>query len=194
MIDPMLEPLLSPASDEQAGKFLSQLIVVHAEPVIKGIIRYKLYLASHHAMRQADVDDLCQEAIVKLLTELQQFRKLPDAHPINDVRGLAAAIAYRVSSSWMRRQFRERHALKNRLYYLLTRLDGFALWQNENKKLIAGFAAWRGQKGGGNRQAVGAAVRGWGAACSNPVAHHWQTRSRAGRRFGGNFQSSWEPN
>jgi DNA-directed RNA polymerase specialized sigma24 family protein len=112
MIDPMLAPLLSPASDEQAGKFLSQVIVVHAEPVIKGIIRYKLYLASHHAMRQADVDDLCQEAILKLLTELQQFRKQPDAHPINDVRGLAAAIAYRVSSNWMRRQFRERHALK----------------------------------------------------------------------------------
>jgi hypothetical protein len=95
---------------------------------------------------QVDVNDLRQEAIVQLLAELQQFRKQPDRHPINDVRGLAAVIAYRVCSTWMRHQFPERHALKNRLYYLLTRQNGFGLWQNEKKRLIAGFVVWRGRK------------------------------------------------
>jgi hypothetical protein len=46
----------------------------------------------------------------------------------------------------MRRQFPERHALKNRLQYLLTRQRGFALWQDEDRKLVAGFAVWQGQK------------------------------------------------
>jgi hypothetical protein len=43
----------------------------------------------------------------------------------------------------MRCQFPERHAFKNRLNYLLTRLRGFALWQDENGKLLAGFAVWQ---------------------------------------------------
>ncbi len=46
----------------------------------------------------------------------------------------------------MRRQFPERHALKNRLHYLLTRQRGFAFWQNDDGKLMVGFATWQGQK------------------------------------------------
>lgn len=142
-IDPLLEPLLPPTSDHEADKFVSHLITAHAEPTIKGTIRYKLHF---QATAQADADDLRQESVMQLLAELQRFRQQPEAHPISDLRGLAAVIAHRACSRWMRRRFPERHALKNRLYYLLTRQNGFALWQNKEKKLIAGFAAWRGQK------------------------------------------------
>ena len=45
----------------------------------------------------------------------------------------------------MRRQFPERHALKNRLHYLLTRQRGLALWQDSEGKQLAGFAAWQQQ-------------------------------------------------
>ena len=141
-IDILLEPLLLETSDEQADEFLSRLITVHAEPVIKGIIRYKLHLGSH----RAEADDIYQEVLLQLLAELQQLRKQPDEHPITDVRGMAAVIAHRTCSRWMRRQFPERHALKNRLQYLLTRQRGFALWQDEDRKLVAGFAVWQGQK------------------------------------------------
>src|SRR4030095_5231838 len=44
---------------------------------------------------------------------------------------------------WMRRQFPERHAFKNRLHYLLTRQKGLALWQGEDGKGLAGVAAWQ---------------------------------------------------
>jgi hypothetical protein len=76
---------------------------------------------------------------------LQRFRKLPGGHPISDVRGMAAVIAHRTCARWMRRQFPERHALKNRLHYLLTRQRGFALWQDDGK-LLAGFDVWQQQK------------------------------------------------
>src|SRR5262249_62216745 len=55
----------------------------------------------------------------------------------------------RLFARWMRRQFPLRHSLKNQIQYLLTRQAGFALWlddKNEMKKLIAGFAAWKGQR------------------------------------------------
>ena len=145
-IDTLLHPLLLTASDEQADELLLQLIQSHAEPVIKGIIRYKLHLSSYRATQQAESDDIYQEVLLQLLEELHQLRKQPDAHPITDVRGMAAVIAHRTCSRWMRRQFPERHALKNRLQYLLTRQRGFALWQDDDRKLVAGFAVWQGQK------------------------------------------------
>src|SRR5215212_4959980 len=145
-IDTLLEPLLLEAGDEQADEFLSRLITVHAEPVIKGIIRYKLHLNSHRADGRAEADDIYQEALLQLLAQLQQLRKQPDEHPITDVRGMTAVIAHRTCSRWMRRQFPERHALKTRLQYLLTRQRGLALWQDEDRKLVAGFAVWQGQK------------------------------------------------
>lgn len=145
-IDPLLKPLLLLTNDEQVGDLLSQLIARHAEPVIKGIIRSKLHLSSHRAIGHADANDIQQEVILQLLTALQGLRERPDVRPISDLRGLAAVIAHRACSRWMRRQSPERHAFKNRLYYLLTRRRGFAIWQSEKRKQLAGFAIWQGQK------------------------------------------------
>jgi len=145
-IDTLLEPLLAETSDEQADELLLQLITVHAEPVIKGVIRFKLRLTPYRATQRAEADDVYQEVILQLVTQLQRFRKLPGEHPITDLRGIAAVIAHRTCSGWMRRQFPERHALKNRLHYLLTRQRGLALWQDENAGLVAGFAVWQEQK------------------------------------------------
>lgn len=145
-IDVLLEPLLTGASDEQTDELLSQLITVHAEPVIKGVIRFKLRLNSFRETQRDEADDIHQEVVLQLVAQLQRFRNLPSAHPITDVRGMAAVIAHRTCARWMRRQFPERHALKNRLHYLLTRQRGFALWQAGDSKLLAGFAAWQQQQ------------------------------------------------
>lgn len=142
-IDALLEPLLLERNDEQADELLLQLISVHAEPVIKGVIRYKLRLST---TQRAEADDIYQEVILQLLAQLQKFRKLPDGHPIADVRGMSAVIAHRTCARWMRRQFPERHALKNRLHYLVTRQRGFSLWQDDNGQLVAGFTAWQDRK------------------------------------------------
>ena len=142
-IDALLEPLLLEDSEERADELLLQLINVHAEPVIKGVIRFKLRLSSYRATQRAEADDIYQEVVLQLLAQLQKFRKLPDGHPIADLRGMAAIIAHRTCARWLRRQFPERHALKNRLHYLVSRQRGFALWQNANGALVAGFAAWQ---------------------------------------------------
>ena len=144
-IDPLLEPLLPGPDGGRADELLSRLIDEHAAPVIKGVIRYKLHLNSTPTQR-AEADDLYQESLLQLLARLRQFRAQPDGHPIADLRGMAAVIAHRTCSGWMRRQFPERHALKNRLHYLLTRQKGLALWQGEDGKTLAGFAAWQGRK------------------------------------------------
>ena len=80
-IDTLLEPLLLAASEEQADELIVGLITTHAEPVIKGIIRYKLHLSSHQA---AEADDIYQEVLLQLLAEFHQLRRHPDEHPITD--------------------------------------------------------------------------------------------------------------
>ena len=145
-IDALLEPLLTATSAEHADELLSQIITEHAEPVIKGVIRFKLRFNSHQEMQRVEANDIQQDVVLQLVSQLQRFRKLPTAHPITDVRGMAAIIAHRTCARWMRRQFPERHALKNRLHYLLTRQRGLALWEDSNGKSLAGFAVWQQQK------------------------------------------------
>ena len=148
-IDSLLEPLAQMSGAEETDVFLSQLITVHAEPVINGIIRYKLRHNFNRGGAEAEAEDLRQEAIAQLLVELRKLRSDIEAHPIRDVRGLAATITYRLCAGWMRRQFPRQHALRNRIQYLLTRQAGFALWPDDNdemKKLIAGFSSWKEQR------------------------------------------------
>src|SRR5215211_2241419 len=144
-IDALLEPLLLEANDERADELLLQLINDHAGPVIKGVIRFKLRFSAYHETQRAEADDIYQEVLLQLLGQLQKFRKLPDGNPIADLRGIAAVIAHRTCARWMRRQFPERHALKNRLHYLLSRQRGFALWQKAEGPLVAGFTVWQDQ-------------------------------------------------
>jgi len=145
-IDHLLEPLLLMNDSEQADEFLTQLITTHATPIISGIIRYKLRFSSARNDARGEAEDLQQEAIAQLLIELQKLRRDPETYPIKNVRGLVARITYRLCARWMSRQFPAQHALRNRMQYLLTHQSGFALWPDQAKKMIAGFAAWRGRK------------------------------------------------
>ena len=86
-IDPLLEPLLPNVSEEQADDILSELIAVHAEPLIKGIIHYKLHFSSHGGNQRAEADDIYQEVLVRLLGEVARLRSEPEKHPIADLRG-----------------------------------------------------------------------------------------------------------
>jgi RNA polymerase sigma factor (sigma-70 family) len=144
-IDILLEPLLTEDRDDHVDQLLSQLITVHAEPVIKNVIRYKLRFNFYRDTLQAEADDIQQDVVLQLLARLKSFRELPDENPISDLRGMAAIIAHRTCARWLRRQFPERHALKNRLHYLLARQRGFGLWPDNAGKLLAGFALWQEQ-------------------------------------------------
>jgi DNA-directed RNA polymerase specialized sigma24 family protein len=146
MIDSLLEPLLLATSDEEIDEIISELITMHAVPVIKRVIVYKLHLNPHRGTEQADADDIQQEVILQLLMRLRQFRQQPEVYPISDLRGLTATITHGACARWMQRRFPERHAFKNRLYYLLTHQPGLALWLSKNGKQMAGFKIWQGQK------------------------------------------------
>jgi DNA-directed RNA polymerase specialized sigma24 family protein len=146
--DGLLEPwlqTLQTQGEAAAEPELARLIEAHIEPVIRSVIRFKLRLDSGV---HADEADLAQEALAQWLAELRKLSVEPDVRSIRDARGLAATITYRVCYGWLRQRSPRRHALRNRLQYLLTRQAGLAVWHcagESEKLLIAGFAAWQGQ-------------------------------------------------
>src|SRR5262245_34502154 len=101
-IDSLLAPLLLNVDGEEANEFLARLISAHVEPVINGVIRYKLHLDSSGGSAVTEAEDLRQEVIAQLLTRLQKFRVDAEAHSIDNLCGLAATIAYRLCALWMR--------------------------------------------------------------------------------------------
>lgn len=143
-LDSLLTPWLEAEDSATAEQQLAQLLAAELEPVIKGVIRFKLRLGSS-AAQAAEADDLKQEALAELLSKLRACRTQPARSPIGDVRGLAATITYRVCYRWLRRQAPNRNALRNRLQYVLTRQPGLALWPDAAQKLLGGLAAWRGR-------------------------------------------------
>jgi DNA-directed RNA polymerase specialized sigma24 family protein len=141
LLAPWLQALRGRGADA-AEAALALLIEAHIEPVIRGVIRFKLRLDSG---AKADEEDLAQETLAQWLAELQKLGAKPDERLIGDARGLAATIAYRVCYGWLRQQSPRRRALRNRLQYALTRQAGLALWTDRGNLSIAGFAAWREQ-------------------------------------------------
>ena len=159
LIDHLLQPWLQAANaaeSDAAEQSLAHLITTHVEPVIKSIVYFKLRVGTAKGLPEVeDAEDIRQEALTEVLVNLQKFQSQPDNHPIGDVRGLAATIAYRACYRWLRRQSPQRHALKKRLQYVLTRQSGLALWPDAEKKLLSGLAARRGS----NQRAAAASLQ-----------------------------------
>jgi DNA-directed RNA polymerase specialized sigma24 family protein len=141
LLAPWLQTLRT-LGDEAAEAALARLIEAHIEPVIRGVIRFKLRFDSG---ARADEADLAQEALAQWLAQVRKLGARPDERSISDARGLAATIAYRICYGWLRRQSPRRRALRNRLQYALTRQAGLALWTDRRNLSIAGFEAWRGR-------------------------------------------------
>jgi DNA-directed RNA polymerase specialized sigma24 family protein len=148
-LDRLLTPWIETEDEEEAEQRLAQLITTEIEPVVKGVIRFKLRFGGG----APEADDLTQEALMEVLGELHKCRKDPTCHPVGDVRGLAATITYRTCYRWLRRQSPHRNALRNRVQYVLTRKPRLALWptvlptavNDVVKRLLGGLAEWRGR-------------------------------------------------
>jgi RNA polymerase sigma factor (sigma-70 family) len=146
--DELLAPYLRAESEEKAENFLAHLITQHVNPIIRESIGYKLRsIFSSSALGQdaQQREDLCQDALVRLLPQLRRCRANRHAETIRDLRGFVATIAYRTYYDYLRRKYPHRRLLKNKLRYLLTHQPGLAIWDIDADETAAGYAAWRGQ-------------------------------------------------
>jgi RNA polymerase sigma factor (sigma-70 family) len=145
--DPLLLPFLNAGAEAEALDLLTALIRGHAEPVIKAIIGHKLRVFLDGRAAQ-EAEDVHGDVVLQLLAKLRELKADQGARGIGNFRSYVAVTTHHACHEYLRRKYPQRWRLKNRLRYLLTHHETFALWGDEGEEWLCGFGAWRGRRKG----------------------------------------------
>jgi RNA polymerase sigma factor (sigma-70 family) len=143
-LDPLLQPFLN-AHESESEDALNKLITEYAVPIVGEVIRSKLSL-SMNPFDQQEAEDLSNEAVLRVLTQLRKFKSHPEAIHIQHFKSQIRTIAYHTFCEYMREKHPLRSHLKYRLRYFLNHHERFALWEDEYKEWLCGLAEWRNRK------------------------------------------------
>lgn len=147
-IDAVLLPYVQSSDEAISQQLLTQLVVDHAEPIIRNIVKHKLRVPAGFSLDSRsgeDAEDMRSEVLVQLLSRLNELKENPREKYINNFHGYVAAITYSAWHEHLRRKHPQRHMLKNKLRYLLTHRASFAVWEGNDKQLLCGLAGWKNQ-------------------------------------------------
>jgi RNA polymerase sigma factor (sigma-70 family) len=147
-MDHLLVAFIEANEQAEIDRCLAHLIDEHARPIVREILGSTLQLhvdKSGVGRSSQDAGDLLNDILVSLISRLRHLRHDPEQHAIADFRSYVASTAYNACNLHLRRKFPRRSRLKNRLRYLLSHDNDFALWISEASGLLCGFAIWRGK-------------------------------------------------
>lgn len=141
--DELLLSYLRSSSEAEAEPILAELISEHATPLIHEIVRYKLRASiDKQTARGADAEEVCSSVLLKVLERLREWRLNPERKPSSGFMDYIAVTTYHACNQYWRDSNPIRNRIKNRLLYLLTSRDEFAIWKKENN-WICGFSSWK---------------------------------------------------
>lgn len=123
---------LSVPADDALGRQIER-----AQPVVDRVLRG----ARRSGIQQADVEDIRSTVLARLLQRLRN----PDA-PIQNFDDFVASVTLHALDDYIRNRNPLRVLLKNRIRYVCTHDERFALWEAEGA-MVCGLAAWRGRSG-----------------------------------------------
>ena len=144
-IDDLLLPFLDARIEAESEAYLEQLIVNHAQPLIRDIIGFKLKASSSRLGVSGDrqeVEDVSNEVIVRLIRTLRDYKSSSRVKSIASLRSYVATMAYNASDDYLRQKYPSRYSLKNKVRYILTHRPGLQLLEGENRKVFCGLARW----------------------------------------------------
>jgi len=147
-IDHLLLPFLRADDEEGSQQHLEQLLSTAAEPVLTAIARRKLQPAfgAGRDRHLHEIEDVCGEIRVQLLSRLRGIKARPDEKPISNFRGYVAVIAFNACNEHLRQRYPQRYRLRNRLRYLLTHNQAFGLWETDDGEILCGLTQWANQQ------------------------------------------------
>jgi hypothetical protein len=167
VMDSLLAPFLAAASESEAELLLSGLMRDHAAPICHSVIRKKLKVS----LQPTDTNPKNQDALevwgdtqITTLTELRNLRQPSQGRAISNLRNFIAGLAHHACYAYLRRQYPQRHSLKNKLRYLLANQPQLAVWGNSRHETLTGLARWSGSDAAYRRSAELQKL------CDNPTA------------------------
>jgi hypothetical protein len=143
-VDDLLKQYVECSDADRAEALLGTLIVEHAQPGIRKVLRHKL--AFQGRQEAQDIDDVTGEVVLEMVGRLRAMRNGGPAEAIGSFAGYTAVAAYHASNEYLRRKYPNRHRLKTRLRYLLGTEKRFAIWENSSADWVCGFARWQAER------------------------------------------------
>lgn len=140
--DAVLGPFLQAADPETARDALGTLLMDHAAPLARSVIRRHLGWAP--VQEGQDVEDVAAGVLLRLAEQLWSLHG-EAAPPIESFAAYVAATARNACHAFLRRRQPERARLRSRLRYLLTHDPQLALWDGVAAEPLCGLAPWRGR-------------------------------------------------
>ena len=131
--------------EAESEAVLEQLIIHHAQPLIRDIIGFKMKASSSRlgvtAERQ-EIEDISSEVVVRLIRTLRDYKSSPREKSISSLRSYVATMAYNASDEYLRQKYPSRYSLKNKVRYILTHQPGLSLREGDNRKVLCALARW----------------------------------------------------
>ena len=146
VVDELLRPYLQSGSESESSEILERLICDFALPIIRDIVSFKLRLSKSgegSGSDKQDAEDICGEVTLRLVDRLHELKEDAATKPIANLRSYFAVMAYNACDQYLRKKYPERHKLKSKIRYLLSRQKGFDLWEAGGGRWLAGYSAWR---------------------------------------------------
>jgi DNA-directed RNA polymerase specialized sigma24 family protein len=144
--DQLVAQWLKETDPERADPLLETLIRDFADPVIRRIVKFKLA-----ARQQADVDDVCGNALFNLVARLDRLKSSGGEGGVRNFRGYSAVIAYNACNEYFRARRPAWFSLSMKVRYLATHAPKFAIWETADGQEVCGFARDRGRTPVANR-------------------------------------------
>ncbi len=141
--DPILAPILDDFEGAQADGRLSSLLMEHADPIIRRVVRRTLGSRldlTDGRERTQDALEVQQDILLRLLAGL---RRADSSSGIADFRAYVAVISYNACHDCLRRRHPARARLRDQLRYVLTHRSDFTLWHDPTRGSLCGRAGWR---------------------------------------------------
>jgi RNA polymerase sigma factor (sigma-70 family) len=138
--DALLQEFAECSDSERSEILLETLVVEHALPGVRKIVRYKL--AFQGAVEAQDVEDVASEVLVELISRLRGMKD-EGAATIGAFSGYTAVAAYHACNEYLRRKYPNRHRLKTRLRYLFSTEKSLAIWEDGDAEWFCGLARWQ---------------------------------------------------
>ena len=113
-------------------------------PVVRAIlIRKSGMTLADDDVRSDNVDaiELHHDVLARLWERL--IEATGEAADIRNFNGYAAQVTYNAWSDYLRERYPQRASLKNRLRYFLGHQPSYAIWENADNELVAGFRKWQ---------------------------------------------------
>jgi hypothetical protein len=138
--DPLLHPLIQAGDDAQRELAIESLMVLAAKPVIATVLARN----RTSALRAEDLEDVAATVALRLVRRLQLV-PFDSRKAIARFPDFVASLTYNGVYDVLRRRFPERSRLKNRMRYVMSRDERFAVWTHE-RGTAAGLQSWRGRQ------------------------------------------------